>query len=723
VLDFGSDEGVDFIALEYVEGKTLKAILDEEGPLGVERALDVAHQVALCLADAHEKGIVHRDIRPANLMLTADRVVKVMDFGIAQSADLNRLTATGVLGSPHYLSPEQAEGKKADIRSDIYSLGVTLFEMLAVERPYEGESAAEVVRKHLQESVPSLQELDEGIPTEVDELVRKCLTKKPGERYQTPLQLLAAIGGVMRAIGLEEKPGVGIEDALAGQTLGQYRLIEKIGRGGMATVYKAYEPSLDRYVAVKVLSGYVALDPGFVARFEREAKAIAKLDHPNILPVYDYGREGDITYIAMKYAEAGTLREKLGQPLPLDTTVDFLSQVAGALDHAHRQGVIHRDVKPSNVLMSEEGWALLGDFGLAKMVGASVQLTGSGVGVGTPAYMSPEQGQGIGVDARSDVYSLGVMLYEMLTGRVPYEAETPMAVVLKHITAPLPLLREVNPALSEAVERVVLKAMAKDPADRYQSAGKLAEALEKAAAGVMVEEAVPVVVLEVREAEVKPVAVPLWRRVPLWGWGVVGGAVLLAVIVGGVLLAGRSPKTASTPAAVAARATSPAATVPPTVAPVLLTAYPTYTPFPTYTPVPTDTPVPMALPPTDTPTPSPAPVASVALGPCCEPLQPGKGMIWVENFIGGGPLALDVGLNYYEIPPPTWEDGGPGPPGCLCLQLDPGRYMAQSHQPGGSGRARQSFEFDIVAGQIWHWPIVIVQGVERKPIPPRLISE
>jgi serine/threonine protein kinase len=273
-------------------------------------------------------------------------------------------------------------------------------------------------------------------------------------------------------------------DSMIGQTLGQYQLVEQIGKGGMATVYKAFQPGLNRYVAVKILPAYYAHEPGFAERFIREAQAIAKLDHPHILPVHDFGKEGDISYIVMKYVAAGSLRDKLGQPLAPAQVVEIIDQIAGALDTAHEQGILHRDVKPGNILLDERGWIYLSDFGLAKMVEGSVQLTGTGVGVGTPAYMSPEQGQGLPVDARTDVYALGVILFEMLTGQVPYEAETPMAVVIKHITAPIPIPRQINPNIPVSVERVLLKAMAKDREDRFPSAGAMAAALRQAVQGL-----------------------------------------------------------------------------------------------------------------------------------------------------------------------------------------------------------------------------------------------
>jgi serine/threonine protein kinase len=475
LLDYDEEEGLTFVVLEYVPGRTLDQVLKEEGPLEVKRALSITRQVAQCLADAGAVGIVHRDLRPANVMVTSDDAVKVMDFGVAAGADLSRLSSSGILSTPHYLAPELAEGEQTDVRADVYSLGVILFEMVTGERPYDADDAASIVLKHFQDPIPSARQLNPEVSQEVDGLIAKCLVKGPQKRY-LPLQLVGAIADLLG----EAEAAPGVEGALVGQILGHYQLLEQIGRGGMSTVYKAYQPSLDRYVAVKVLPTYLAHEPGFAARFQREARAVAKLDHPYILPVYDFGREGDLAYIAMKYVKEGTLKEMLGGPLDLKTVLEIISQVGEALDYAHQEGVVHRDVKPSNVLMDRGRWALLSDFGLAKIVEADTRLTKTGAGLGTPAYTSPEQGQGIGVDARSDVYSLGVMLYEMLTGRVPYDAESPIAIVIKHITAPLPRPTEFNPDIPEPVEWVVLKALVKDPADRFQSVGQMVEALRKA---------------------------------------------------------------------------------------------------------------------------------------------------------------------------------------------------------------------------------------------------
>jgi serine/threonine protein kinase len=264
--------------------------------------------------------------------------------------------------------------------------------------------------------------------------------------------------------------------SLLGQTLGQYRIVEFIGAGGMATVYKAYQPSLDRHVAIKVLPAQHALSSGFKERFILEARAVAQLSHPNILPIYDFGLAGDLSYFVMKYVPDRTLSHLLGQPMELAKVSHFIDQVAGALDHAHARGIVHRDIKPANMLL-EGDWLLLADFGVAKITEASTVITSTGHIFGTPAYVSPEQAEGEPLDHRTDIYSLGVVLYEMVIGRVPYQGTTPMRIINKHIHEPPPRPRSLRPDLNEAVEQVILKALAKKPAQRYNRARDLAEAL------------------------------------------------------------------------------------------------------------------------------------------------------------------------------------------------------------------------------------------------------
>ena len=221
---------------------------------------------------------------------------------------------------------------------------------------------------------------------------------------------------------------------LIGQNLGPYRILEQIGQGGMATVYKAYQPSMNRNVAIKVLPSYLMQDPMFSERFEREAHTIARLEHPHILPVYDYGQtDNGTTYIAMRYIDAGTLADVLKRSqLSLEDTLYYFDQIADALAHAHRQGVIHRDMKPSNIMVDAWRQVFLVDFGLARMIEGSGELTGSNI-VGTPSYIAPELGVGRPADKRSDIYALGIILYQMTTRRLPFEAETPMAIIFKHI--------------------------------------------------------------------------------------------------------------------------------------------------------------------------------------------------------------------------------------------------------------------------------------------------
>jgi serine/threonine-protein kinase len=266
-----------------------------------------------------------------------------------------------------------------------------------------------------------------------------------------------------------------------GERVGAYQIIEQLGRGGMATVYKAYHAALDRYVAIKVLHPAFKGDANFFERFQREAQIVARLNHPHIVPVYDFAEHEGTPYLVMRYIEGETLKARLDDdPLPPDQAMRYLRPVAAALSYAHEQGVLHRDIKPSNVIIDHEGQVYLADFGLARIAHAGDSTLSRDAMIGTPQYISPEQAKGETgtLDARTDIYSLGVMLFEMLTGRVPFQADTPYAVVHDHIFTPLPPPTSLNPDLPQAVERVLLKALAKEPEDRYPDAQRFLQAYE-----------------------------------------------------------------------------------------------------------------------------------------------------------------------------------------------------------------------------------------------------
>src|ERR1700683_4747531 len=255
----------------------------------------------------------------------------------------------------------------------------------------------------------------------------------------------------------------------------RYELNHLIARGGMAEVYRAHDRLLDRPVALKVLFSELSIDRSFVERFRREAQAAANLSHPNIVPVFDWGEDTGTYFIVMEFIDGRPLSSilKSAGPLSAERTADVGAHVAAALGFAHRHGVIHRDVKPGNVLITEEQQVKVTDFGIARALNTEESLTQTGAVMGTATYFSPEQAEGIGVDARSDICSLGVVLFEMATGRPPFLGETPVAVASKHARDMPPLPRELNPDLPVEIESVVMKAMAKSPDQRYDSAEDL----------------------------------------------------------------------------------------------------------------------------------------------------------------------------------------------------------------------------------------------------------
>lgn len=330
-----------------------------------------------------------------------------------------------------------------------------------------------------------------------------------------------------------------------GENVGPYRIIEKLGQGGMATVFKAYHPALDRYVAIKVLHSAFRDDSNFLARFEREARIVAKLDHPNIVPIYDFAEHEGQPYLVMQFIEGETLKARLRNgPLGPEEVLEVLRAVGSALAYAHGRGILHRDIKPSNVILTPGGRIYLTDFGLARMVKTGESTLSRDMMVGTPQYISPEQAKGdTKLDACTDIYSLGVVLYELLVGDVPFRADTPFAIIHDHIFTPLPLPRSVKPDIPEELERVLLRALAKDSEDRFQTVGELVAAFETALGSTPSPTAIgaaETMVASSSSAETRSVKVG--REVPSqaeqrprakrrrWPWVILGSLAVLAIM-------------------------------------------------------------------------------------------------------------------------------------------------------------------------------------------------
>jgi serine/threonine protein kinase len=515
-------DGLYYFAMEYIEGLSLGVLLlayATEGELMPhEDVLRIGRAVASALDFAHQKGVIHRDVKPANVLVAGDGRVVLTDFGLAM--DVRQGSLGEVFGSSHYIAPEQAR-RSADAvpQSDLYALGVILYEMLTGTVPFDDPSPTSVAVQHLTLPPPPPTEANPNLSQETEAVLLKALSKSHEKRYQTGAALIDALGEALQtcqpilahkdeppvtkrslskiaadervALYLERSKGSAppidsprqIDDRLLGQQLDEYRIDALLGQGGMASVYRGLDVRLKRYVAIKVIDASFRADSDYLMRFEREAQAIAQLEHPHIVRLYRYGEADGLLYMAMQYVEGADLGSVLdsyredGQFIEPEGASRIIREVCLALDFAHGRGIIHRDVKPSNIMLDMEGCAILTDFGLALLT----ELGTRGEIFGSPRYIAPEQAiSSANVVPQSDLYAVGVILYEMFTGVLPFDAVDPLDIAMLHMTEPPRPPRELRPEISPALEAVILKALAKEPDERYESGTELAEALEQA---------------------------------------------------------------------------------------------------------------------------------------------------------------------------------------------------------------------------------------------------
>lgn len=459
VFGIGEDREGRYILQELVEsGRTLREILDEKVRFEPGRVIEFATQICDLLSHAHRKGILHRDLRPENIFILPDDQVKVSDFGLKPRLSDPAATAGHIIC---YASPESLRSERVDERSDIYAFGIILYEMLLGEPPFPPDTAS---FDHLNVPPPFPVKVDRMLPGFLRKIIERCLEKDRARRYRSATQVLDEL----KASAIV--PGVIVAE--------RYEIVRELGIGGMGRIYQALDRELDEPVALKVLRSGDA-EGRHVERFLREIKMARRITHPNVVKVYDLGSWKEHKYITMEYIEGMNLEQwvRLRSKLDLNEAVTVMVQIARGLEAAHELGIIHRDVKPQNILLKDSVTPKILDFGIARG-SESGEMTTAGFVMGSPKYMSPEQVQAMPLDLRSDVYSLGVVLYFVFTGREPFVGDTPSVIAYKHIgEAPRPP-RDANPEIPEWLDALIRRTLAKNRDDRFASMGELADALE-----------------------------------------------------------------------------------------------------------------------------------------------------------------------------------------------------------------------------------------------------
>jgi eukaryotic-like serine/threonine-protein kinase len=462
--DTGADSQGKFIVTALAEGRPLRALLDEKVRFEVNRVVAIGRQILEALDHAHERGILHRNLRPENIFVTEDDRVTVSDFAL--NPRLSDLTPEELNDGPQirYTPPEALLKEPADERSDLYTFGLILYEMALGRPPFGGK---DVGHQQVHAAMPEPGPGDRLLPDFLKAVIRRCLEKDKANRY-------ANARAVLDDLKLKEVvPGMVVAE--------RYEVLAEIGRGGMGAIFRARDVELDETVALKFLSGNIG--PEVVARFVQEIKVARQVVHPNVVRVFTLEKWNEHRFIVMEYIEGLPLPRYL-QRAPAPTLQDKLKlalQVAAALEAAHKAGIVHRDIKPDNILVTPNGSAKVLDFGIARPEAGGHTLTSTGTIMGSPMYMSPEQIQAQPIDRRTDVYSLGAVLYYMVTGIEPFAGKDMQEILMKHLQGRPRPAHEVEPSIPRPLSDAIQRALDPDRARRFQTVTELATFLSSAA--------------------------------------------------------------------------------------------------------------------------------------------------------------------------------------------------------------------------------------------------